>query len=349
MKGKSIMAVDVGSGTQDILIYDPGEEMENNPKLILPSQTQIVAKRIRELTQTGENIFLHGHLMGGGATTKAVQEHLKAGLKVYATENAALTFKDDLRKVEGMGVKLTESPPSESVPVYFQDIDVVALRTALSYFGVGVPDTYAFAVQDHGFAPEGSNRAYRFQHWEGFLNQGGQLFDLIFDDDNLPDYFTRMRSVKEASQGRDVIVTDTGIAAIIGALEDEQVSQAVNERGAVLVNVGNQHTIAFLLAGQRVLGVFEHHTGKLSPDTLGSYLERFKRGQLSQKEVLEDRGHGCMCLPEALHYPWEDVFVTGPRRSMGQQLGVLAVPHGDMMLTGAFGLVRGVKERKGWL
>jgi len=42
----NILAIDVGMGTQDILLYDGKKNMENCFKMVLPSQTQIFAGRI---------------------------------------------------------------------------------------------------------------------------------------------------------------------------------------------------------------------------------------------------------------------------------------------------------------
>jgi len=61
---KNILAIDVGGGTQDILIYEEGKPMENCVQLILPSSTQIVAQKISKATARGKNIFLTGNTMG---------------------------------------------------------------------------------------------------------------------------------------------------------------------------------------------------------------------------------------------------------------------------------------------
>ena len=41
-----LLAIDVGMGTQDILLYDSEKNIENCFKMVLPSQTQIIARRI---------------------------------------------------------------------------------------------------------------------------------------------------------------------------------------------------------------------------------------------------------------------------------------------------------------
>src|SRR3954471_17662905 len=71
-----ILAIDVGAGTQDVLLYDPAREPENCLKLVLPSQTQIVAARVREATAARLPIHLCGALMGGGASSDAMKDHL---------------------------------------------------------------------------------------------------------------------------------------------------------------------------------------------------------------------------------------------------------------------------------
>jgi len=43
-----ILSIDVGSGTQDIMLYDSEESIENSPKMVLPSPTRIIAERIRK-------------------------------------------------------------------------------------------------------------------------------------------------------------------------------------------------------------------------------------------------------------------------------------------------------------
>src|SRR5918997_1116779 len=67
-----ILAIDVGAGTQDILLWESDRTYENCVQLILPSQTQIVAGRIGEQTAAGRDIYLTGALMGGGASSEAV-------------------------------------------------------------------------------------------------------------------------------------------------------------------------------------------------------------------------------------------------------------------------------------
>ncbi len=111
-----ILTVDIGTGTQDIYLYNSNLDMENNFKLIVPSPTMIIHRRIKQATKKGESILLTGVTMGGGPSTWAAEEHLRAGLKVYATPEAAKTLNDDLEAVRQMGVEIVSDDEAMRLP-----------------------------------------------------------------------------------------------------------------------------------------------------------------------------------------------------------------------------------------
>ncbi|MBI5966272.1 MAG: pyruvate formate lyase-activating protein [Deltaproteobacteria bacterium] len=339
---KKILAIDIGGGTQDILVYEEGKPMENCVQMILPSPTQIIAQQISQATAGRKNIFVTGNTMGGGPCSWAVENHLKSGLKVYATELAALTFHDNLDEVRRWGIKITNRPPKGAHAIHLRDVDLASLRKALRPFQVNLPETYAIAVQDHGFNPRGSNRRFRFQHWEKFLDSGGDLSELIYL--NPPEYMTRMIAVQKDAPGAAVM--DTCAAAIWGVLCDPRVAEK-QEEGLIALNLGNQHTLGALIQGKRIWGIFEHHTANLTRQKLKSYLDRFPQKLLSNDEIFRDGGHGGAVDPNfTLKNGHPFIAVTGPRRSLAEGLGYhMAAPYGDMMLTGCFGLVAALKTK----
>src|SRR5437899_1319322 len=79
------------------------------------------------------------------------------------------------------------------------------------------------------------------------LTPGSMLADHIWPKP--PEYMTRLLAIQADAPG--AIVADTGPVAVLGALEDEQVAEAA-ERGACIVNVGNQHTLALLVRGEEL-------------------------------------------------------------------------------------------------
>src|SRR5258707_8207860 len=105
-----IVAVDVGTGTQDILLFESGKTIENCFKMVMPSPTVIVAERIRRATERGQPILLTGVTMGGGPSHWAARDHALAGYAVAVTPEAGRTFDDDLAMVEQMGFEIIDEP-----------------------------------------------------------------------------------------------------------------------------------------------------------------------------------------------------------------------------------------------
>ncbi|HEX6121898.1 MAG TPA: DUF1786 family protein, partial [Ktedonobacterales bacterium] len=103
---RRVLAVDVGTGTQDILFFEGGREIENCLQLIMPSPTVMVAERIQAATAAGRPVLLTGRTMGGGPCGWAARDHAQAGLPCYATPDAARTLDDDPRRVEEQGVRV---------------------------------------------------------------------------------------------------------------------------------------------------------------------------------------------------------------------------------------------------
>lgn len=362
-----ILAVDIGTGTQDILLFDGAEPIENATQMILPSPTVVVAQQIRAATAAGRPVVLHGTIMGGGPCAWAAEDHIRAGYPVYATPDAARTFDDDLERVGAMGITLIEPEAvarlagAGAVPVEMRDFNPAAILDGLSRFGVDTRvDALCVAVFDHGNAPPGySDRRFRFDYLAARLAEGGRtdLAAFAFLREAVPPDMTRLHAAAAGLPGPladlPVLAMDTGPAAVLGALEDGAVRAAANGAGALVVNVGNFHTLAFHLADGKVQGLFEHHTGELREGQLAGLLRRLAASTLTNAEVFDTQGHGALVLDEAPAPP-ALCAITGPRRgklyreqdfapTVDEDLPWplhLAVPHGDMMLTGCFALLR---------
>ncbi|MBI5583287.1 MAG: DUF1786 domain-containing protein [Deltaproteobacteria bacterium] len=329
-----VLALDIGGGTQDLLLWSPNRSMENSVQCVLPSPTVMVARRIAEATRQSRPIFLSGSLMGGGASSQAIRRHLKSGLPVYAEPGPAMTLHDNLEYILEAGVILTETAPAEAVKIHLSDIQEEALTALLESFELSRPGHYLVAVQDHGYSPVESNRKFRFQHWERFLQGRKPLETLLYRE--VPDYLTRMRALQGTwPQAR---VMDTGAAAILGALEDDRNPGRAEE--LLVVNIGNEHTLGAWLVEGALKGIYEHHTTLLDREKLLDHLDRFVAGAISNEAVYADRGHGCLnTAPRTGRLP--RLLVTGPRRHLlAGTRAEMAAPYGNMMLSGCFGLLR---------
>jgi uncharacterized protein (DUF1786 family) len=336
-----VLAIDIGAGTQDIVLYDSAQPVENAVKLVMPSQTQVVAARIREVTRAGRPLHLAGRLMGGGASSDAIAAHLAAGLSVSATPDAARTLHNRPERVAALGVVLREEAPTDAVVVALGDIDLAAIARALGEFGVAMPEVVAIAVQDHGYRPGAGNNDVRFEYLQGLIAGGGDLAGMVFTEP--PPAMTRMASVAASAPG--AYLMDTGAAAVLGVLGDPVVGAAVRTTGAIVVNVGNMHTFAALVRGRRLYGLFEHHTGGMTPELLTALVEALRAGTLDAAGFASRfDGHGAAIADGyAADGPFPFVAITGPNRGRMRGLGYYeAAPHGDMMLAGSYGLVEGV-------
>ncbi|MFO7595790.1 MAG: DUF1786 domain-containing protein [Desulfocurvibacter africanus] len=345
MSVRSTLVLDIGSGTQDVLYFLPDREPENCPKFVLPAPARQVGARIRRLTSEGRGIYLFGTNMGGGFH-RDVMAHVKAGLPIAAHPEAAYSIADDLTALEAKGVTLAETCPPGHVAVRLADYDAGYWNALLAAAGLEMPYEVMACAQDHGFHPGQSNRMGRFALWRRFLLEAeGRPEALVYE--HPPHELTRLAALQRSIGGG--LVADSGAAAVLGALSDPEVAERSRHEGLCLVNVGNSHTIAFLLFRERMWGVYEHHTGLLDEGQLWSELNAFRRGELGFEAVFEGNGHGCMTpeLPAEAH-GFLPTVVLGPRRSMLAHRPVLMpAPGGDMMLAGCFGLLKGRELRGG--
>ncbi len=296
-----ILAVDVGTGTQDIYLYDSRLDLENGLKLVVPSPTMMVHQRLREATRHKQAVLLCGKTMGGGPSAWAAQDHARAGLLIYATPQAARSFNDELDAVAEMGIRIIDEQEAAHLPdsilrVELRDFDFQAITDALARFGVSLSDLAAVAVAvfDHGNSPPGySDRQFRFDYLDQRIRAENRLSSFAYRSEDVPAIMTRLQAVVESAGNVDapLVVMDTAPAAVLGATFDPLI--AARQR-VVIANVGNFHTLAFRLGPGGIEGVFEHHTGLVDLPKLESLLESLANGTLKHADVFGDNGHGAL-------------------------------------------------------
>ena len=111
-----ILCVDVGTGTQDILLHDTELHPENGFKMVVPSPTMMVRRRLQEATRTGQPVLLSGVTMGGGPSHWAAEDHLRAGCEIFATPSAARSFNDDLNYLQAQGIRVVTEEEAAKLP-----------------------------------------------------------------------------------------------------------------------------------------------------------------------------------------------------------------------------------------
>jgi uncharacterized protein (DUF1786 family) len=352
-----ILAIDIGAGTEDILLFDDQKRsIENCIKMVLPSPSLVFAEKVKAATSQGKDLFVEGDTIGGGAFSHALKRHVEAGLRVFMTENAAYTVRNNLNQVKELGIEIVhDSGPEnfEGETIVLEEVNIRKLDGLLKFFGKPLSDIdfVAVAVQDHGVFPEEtSNRRFRINKIRELLEKNPKPEALAFWENEVPPYYPRMRSAAHASKRQmpnaRVLVMDTSPDAILGCLMDPAVE---NVDPILAVNVGNGHTMAAIISRGEVTAVLEHHTRLLNPQKMERLLKDFADGKLCDEEVFEDDGHGMFYLKKPVGFSEiEKVVVTGPNRNILAKTNLpvhFATPAGDVMMTGPIGLVEATKRK----
>jgi uncharacterized protein (DUF1786 family) len=337
-----ILAIDIGAGTQDILLFDSEKKPENSTSLVLPTPSKYFAEQLKRIEG---DIYISGDTIGGGSLIKAVLRHIQKRYRVVMEESAAYSIRNDLSEVKSMGIEVGERPKSDHFhELEIREVDLQPFKNFLFRFGEDFKfDVIAVAVQDHGVSPSGiSDRAFRFQNMERMLRKNNRPETFHFLEDSVPDFYLRMKSAVAAvkrTASVPVLVMDTCFSAILGCLNEAT-------GPSLIVNVGNGHTIAALLIEKKIEGLYEHHTHALTPEKLEADLRLFLRGELTSRKVFEENGHGVITLkPVTEKLP---VIVTGPNRDLFEGTSFeffYATPGGNTMMTGPMGLVKATQYR----
>ena len=361
-----ILTIDIGTGTQDIFLYDSQLDIENGFKLVLPSPTMMVHRRLKQMLSGRTPILLTGHQMGGGPSAWAIEEYARAGIPVYMTPSAATTLNDELDKVEALGIKILSEDEAQALAAQVEhlelkDFDFELISRTFQDYGISLNDLEAIAVAvfDHGNAPAGvSDRQFRFDYLDERIKAKNSLAAFAYLSPDIPPIMTRLQSVTNSAHDLPcpLVVMDTAPAAVLGATFDWTVAQ---RRQKIICNVGNFHTLAFRLGADGIEGVFEHHTGEIDLAKLEALLRSLADSSLKHEDVFNDMGHGALMYTTELFEFGKaefDVVVTGPRRSLfslspslsqrekGHLRPYFAVPFGDMMIAGCFGLLSATAE-----
>jgi uncharacterized protein (DUF1786 family) len=354
-----ILAIDIGAGTEDVLLYDDEKSsIENCIKMVLPSPCQVFAAKVRTATRQCRDLFVKGDTIGGGPFSHALKQHVAAGFRVYMTEDAAYTVRNSLKQVKLSGIEIVpESGPKnfKGEILVLEEVNIDNLGEFLKCFGESFLDIdfVAVAVQDHGVFPEEiSNRQFRINKIRELLEKNPRPEAFALMENEVPIWYPRMRSAVQAAKRQlpksRVLVMDTSPDAILGCLMDPAVE---NVDPILAVNLGNGHTMAAIISNGKVTAVLEHHTRLLNPQKMEQMLRDFADGKLSDKEVFEDKGHGMFYLKKPPGFSGiKKVVVTGPNRKILAKTSMpvhFATPAGDVMMSGPIGLVEATKRITG--
>lgn len=335
------VAIDVGTGTQDIIVYNSEKEFENSIKLVLPSPHLYIAQLIEE---SENDLYFQGEIMGGGKLKNRILEHIEKGYNVVMEPHCAKTIRDDLEQVKSFGIKIAD--PNETYEGYTRitlgDINIKKLSSVITEYDLDFDfDRIAIAVQDHGYNENMGDRDFRFEKIREKLDKPIKPEEFGFID-NVPDYYSRMKSVEKILKDEGIemkpLIMDTKFASIAGMQYDE-IAKGLNSY--VVIDIGNGHTTAASIEDGKIQGLFEHHTSNLDGKSLNKYITKLANGTITNKEIYDDHGHGAHVLNPISKL--EKVIVSGPKRELIEDSGLdwhHACPGGDVMMTGTIGLIK---------
>ena len=341
-----ILAIDVGTGTQDIMIYDTEKELENSIKLVLPSPHLYISQQIRQIEN---DIYFTGEIMGGGKIKNTMLEHMDKGYEVVMNTTCAKTIRDNLEQVRSFGIKVDDDTEKykDYAKIEMGDINITKLSEFLLGYDLEFDfDEIAIAVQDHGYNENMGDRDFRFEKIREKISEPISPLDFGFMDD-LPEYYTRMQAVRRLLEKEGIektpLLMDTKFASIAGMCFDE-IAKELNSY--IVIDIGNGHTTAASIENGKIQGVFEHHTSSLTGESLERYLKRLASGEITNEEVYNDHGHGAHVLNPISKI--EKVIVSGPKRELIEKTNLdwhHAAPGGDVMMTGTVGLIKTIQGR----
>lgn len=336
-----LLAIDVGKGTEDVMVWDGKSVIENSIQLVLPSNAALMARTLEDVGDD-EDVYFFGDTMAGEPWHKRCYELAKLGI-IHMTKSAAKSLRYDLDQIIERGVKIIEQKeiPDNGVKIELSDINWPRLDSVLEGSGIGLHEVEKVLIccQDHGDPPHGQGvRDFRMRTVYQNLTKNGRLEDLLLHGDEVPEYLPRHRSVCLAAKRhfehlgeKDIMVMDSSPAVVLGAM-----SGMGNE---LVINVGNGHTVIAFLNNGSVSSIYEMHSGRASSDTIAEDIIRLQRGELTHEKSIEEGGHGVFKVGEIFKGAVIPTII-GPNRSKIEFQHFNAHPAGSMMMAGPVGLLR---------
>lgn len=378
-----ILAIDIGMGTTDVLLYDSSKNIENNIKMVIPTPSRRYLKELSAIKFTGrENILVHGSAIGGGPLAHELIDIAKSGrAKVCMTRNAAFTVRNDPEEVESFGIRIVDEPEMmkimpaapgdgdknvlvhrDDVFMIFQELEFPFLISFFEKLGedLSTLDGICVCAQDHGICKkEVSDRLNRFAEFEKILRgvEKPTPYSFCFKRGNIPEKFFRLRNL-EARLAAFLpscpsIVMDSSPAALLGCFAYAEEYRAHTGKKLrepyLMANLGNNHAIFVVARNEQILAFFEHHSWAYDEDPakLENHVRRFCDGDLPSREVFDDEGNGSIYFDPPGFSAIKNIIVTGPNREIFRRTSLkvnYASVGGDMMMTGPLGMVRAFRK-----
>ncbi|MBW1998844.1 MAG: pyruvate formate-lyase activating enzyme [Deltaproteobacteria bacterium] len=350
---RSILTIDIGAGTMDILYYEV--QTGNHYKAVVKSPVLTVAE---DLEKAPDPILVTGVEMGGGSLTRILGERAQK-TEILMSVSAAATVHHNLDRVRSLGIGVVGDEEAENLRrgkkyyhIELGDIQLDRLKAIIEGLGIDFSfDVIGICAQDHGRPPEGvSHLDYRHSMFREKLDHTPYPHSLLYPVDQVPETFSRLNSIALSARSipcNEAYVMDSGMAAILGACMDPRMR---GKKKALVLDVATSHTLGASIHREEIAGFFEYHTSDITLEKIEDLLVKLSNGELAHEKILEQGGHGAYIRKPIGFSEVEVIIVTGPKRGLlrGTRLSILpGSPLGDNMMTGTVGLLEAVRRRKG--
>lgn len=192
-----------------------------------------------------------------------------------------------------------------------------------------------------GHSSDSESNADRIRRWKEMLHASQGSPELFLRKD-FPGWEVSPLLAEAGQAFGNALGTDSGMAALLAALSLEPLRDRCWNEGVTVIWAGHSHVQAFMIYQEKLLGLYEQHSG-ISRDALLKDLRELRLNWLPDEQVRAAGGHGCICgdFPaeaEGFHPTW----ILGPRRSELEGCGRLISPCGDDRFDRCFGLLYGL-------
>ena len=188
-------------------------------------------------------------------------------------------------------------------------------------------------------------RAARMERWREELRRTGGSLELFLRE-NMPGWEVSPLMAEAKKAFGHTLGADSGAAAALFALSLEKLRERSWQEGVTVLWAGERHIQAFMIYQEKLLGLYEQHTG-ISREALLADLHELRLNWLPEEKVRAEGGHGCICgdFPAEAE-GFRPTWILGPQSLSLQGAGRLFVPE-EEGFERCLGLCFGLSRRQG--
>lgn len=269
----------------------------------------------------------------------AMAAHVRQGSRAAMEKRTALAFYKNQEDAQAAGIDVIDACPDGYMSLSTGEGDMAFLRGLCRMLVLDDPALVAVAAADTGLVhiPTNGECGGSMWFWKGILHEymdaGAPPEAFLLS--NVPETMPRLAAIQSATGG---LVTDSGIAPLLGLLSDQEIWERSFRHGIALLHADDAHVTAFLVWRGLVFGLYQHHVKALPVERIVHDLSEFRLGWLPDEAVRDAGGHGTAFAhlpPEAEGFPV--TYITGKSRRLFSGYGKI-IEDTESAFTGCLGL-----------